>query len=166
MDLQTQVLSTHASSLVEEALRKFGKIRIQAAGSSMLPSIRPGDILTVHRRDMTQVSKGDIVLFIRKNRLYVHRVEEKKFSGSNCRALITRGDSLLKRDTPISSGELLGRVTSISRGRRHILPRPTLSASERMISSALRHFDWPAKNLLRLVWRIGRHRAAHRDHHR
>jgi hypothetical protein len=113
----------------------------------MLPAIRPGDIVTARRCEPEQVLKGEIVLFVRENRLFVHRVVKPSAGGR--KTLITRGDSVPDNDPPVSPGELLGCVTAIRRGRRVIVPRPALSVCERMISLTLRRFEWPAKGLVR-----------------
>ena len=55
---------------------------------------------------------GDVVLFSRKGRLFVHRVVE--MSGG---AVVTRGDSMLDADPPVAVSDVLGRVESIERGR-------------------------------------------------
>ncbi len=54
---------------------------------------------------------GDVVLFSRKGRLFVHRVVE--MSGG---AVVTRGDSMLDADPPVAVSDVLGRVESIERG--------------------------------------------------
>ena len=149
MDWLNRELTACATALVEESMRRFGEVRIRIAGSSMLPVIRPGDIVSVRRCVPTQVSRGEIVLFIRDKRLFVHRVLGEKPSADGQSALITRGDSVPENDPPVFAGELLGCVTAIHRGRRVIVPYRTSSIFERMISSVLRRFEWPAKGLLR-----------------
>ena len=54
---------------------------------------------------------GDVVLFSRNGRLFVHRVVE--MSGG---AVVTRGDSMLDADPPVAVSDVLGRVESIERG--------------------------------------------------
>ena len=54
---------------------------------------------------------GDVVLFSRKGRLFVHRVVE--LSGG---AVVTRGDSMLDADPPVAVSDVLGRVEAIERG--------------------------------------------------
>jgi len=110
--------------LVLEVVGGWGEARLAASGSSMLPSIRPGDVLEVHREGMAGISIGDIVVFEREARLVTHRVVEK-VGGSERTLLITRGDALRVPDPPVSPEELLGRVTAILRGGRRLDPRLT-----------------------------------------
>jgi hypothetical protein len=110
--------------LVLEVVGSLGEAHLPASGSSMLPSIRPGDVLEVHRERMAGVSKGDIVVFEREARLVTHRVVEK-VTGPERTLLITRGDALRAPDPPVTPEELLGRVTAILRGGRRLDPRLT-----------------------------------------
>ena len=83
--------------LFAEAARKFGEIRFKATGDSMLPSVWPGDLLTVRRQSFSEFRRGQIVLYERgaseNADLVAHRIVD--FSGDcSGRQLITRGDSL------------------------------------------------------------------------
>ena len=110
--------------LALEVVGSLGEARLAAGGSSMLPAIRPGDVLEVHRESMAGVSIGDIVVFEREARLVTHRVVEK-VSGRGGTLLITRGDALRVPDPPVTPEELLGRVTAVLRGERRLDPRLT-----------------------------------------
>src|SRR5438045_8259470 len=92
--------------LVSDILRKFGSGRLHLKGSSMLPSLLPGDILIVRQQPLSQLATGDIVVFARNGHLITHRIVGKSCEG--IRYLFTRGDSCEKPDAPISSHELLG----------------------------------------------------------
>jgi signal peptidase I len=93
-------------------------------GTSMVPSIHPGDLLTIQRAGLAEISPGEVVLFLQKERLFVHRVVDRKFAGTrdslaeSC--LITRGDRLRHDDPPVSSAELLGRVVCVERDNRKV----------------------------------------------
>src|SRR2546425_5624891 len=78
-------------------------------GFSMLPSIWPGDIACVSR--VAAYRPGDVVLFSRKGRLFIHRVVE--MSGG---AVVTRGDSMLDADPPVAVSDVLGRGESVEGG--------------------------------------------------
>jgi hypothetical protein len=64
------------------------------------------------------------VLFLQRERLFVHRVVGRDGAsgenGSGEARLITRGDRLRHDDPPVSSRQLLGRVVSIERGNRKV----------------------------------------------
>ena len=110
--------------LAAEVLRSSGRLRLRATGASMLPAVWPGDVLCVCRRSATQALPGDIILFARQGRLFAHRVVERTFH-QGAPYWITRGDTLDHHDPQVSSHELLGRITSIQRGSRRIVPRLT-----------------------------------------
>ncbi|MGH9774407.1 MAG: signal peptidase I [Candidatus Acidiferrales bacterium] len=101
--------------LVCELLRQFGALRFRAQGSSMIPSIYPGDILSVRQAAIHEVRCGDVVLYLREAGLCAHRVVRVQANGGQY-SLVTRGDALLQDDSPVHKEELLGRVVSVARG--------------------------------------------------
>ena len=133
------------NDLFLEVLRSFGEAKLAVTGASMLPAIWPGDVLEVRQQSMGEVLPGHIVLFGREGRLFAHRVVEK--TGRQDRAfLVTRGDCLGKPDPPVCPEELLGRVTTIVRGNRRIVPR--LTCWGRVASWLLRRSDFCTRVLM------------------
>ena len=107
-----------------EVFKSTGQAKLAVTGTSMLPAIRPGDMLEVQRQSMEAILPGDVVLFTRHGGFAAHRVAEK--AGEPDRPLlITRGDALHAPDAPVRPEELLGRVTAILRGGRRLAPRLT-----------------------------------------
>jgi len=123
-DEQGNISSELACGLAKEVVRTFGEVRLRVFGTSMVPSIIPGDLISIHRASLNNISPGEVVLFLRTGRLFVHRVVDRKLvatadsPGESC--LITRGDRLRQDDPPVSSSELLGRVVYIERDNRKI----------------------------------------------
>ena len=113
-----------ACGLAEEIVRTFGEVRLRVFGTSMVPSLLPGDLVSIHRASLEDISPGEVVLFLRKGRLFVHRVVDRKVVATADRReesyLITRGDRLCHEDPPVSSLELLGRVVCVERGNRKV----------------------------------------------
>src|ERR1700730_2178558 len=113
-----------ACGLAEEIVRTFGEVRLRVFGTSMVPSILPGDLVTIQRTSLKDISPGEVVLFLQKGRLFVHRVVAQKVAATadspSQSCLITRGDRLRHDDPPVSSVELLGRVFSIERNNRKV----------------------------------------------
>jgi signal peptidase I len=139
--------------LAAEVLRSFGRLRLPATGASMVPAIWPGDILSVHSADAMEALPGDIVLFGREGRLIAHRVVEKTLCHDGIQ-WITRGDIVGCNDAPISSHELLGRVTSIERGSRRLTPRQSLAG--RLASWILRRSELATRVVLKVrSWGLG-----------
>jgi signal peptidase I len=96
--------------LIREALERFGEARLRVTGSSMLPSIRPGDMVTIERRTLSEVRRGDVALFTHDDRLFAHRVIARDDD-----RLVTQGDSVPSIDAPVNAGDLLGVVVAVSR---------------------------------------------------
>jgi len=136
--------------LVADAIRAFGGLRLKVTGSSMLPSVFPGDILSIRQSEIVEVELGDIVLFDRDGRLFAHRVLDK-IQGTDQTYLITQGEQLPGTDPPISARELLGKVTSIERGESRIDPRAGLRLGSRIASIIFRHSAIATRLMLHLI---------------
>ena len=147
--------------LLAEVARKFGEIRFKATGDSMLPSVWPGDLLTVRRQSFSEFQSGEIVLYERedgenaltrsygpaspKGRGFVaHRIV-----GRNGRQLITRGDSLRRNDAPVNEDQVLGRVVCVTRNGRRI--GLEFTRKRRMAAWVLRRSDLAGRVLLRFA---------------
>ena len=114
--------------LVAETLRVSGGVRLRVFGASMLPSVWPGDILTIRHTVASEVKPGELVLWDHSGGLIVHRVVRNAADG-----LITRGDALPACDPPVMSSHLLGKVTSIQRGRARFAPKGKLNCPQRLL---------------------------------
>ena len=136
MHSESAALTSHAikCDLAGEVLRTSGRLRLKVTGWSMLPTVRPGDALTIDQATIDCISSGDIVLFRRDGRLFVHRVIQK----SDNAGLITQGDGMPHSDPPVSSGEVLGKVSSIMRDGKSLEPSSRLSLSGRAVAALVR----------------------------
>lgn len=132
-----------------EMLRCHGRIQFKAWGTSMLPSLWPGDLLTIQRAADNEVVSGDIVLVMRANRFFVHRLIERR-RVQDCLAWITRGDAMPHNDPPVGASELLGRVASVRRGNSSFVPSRQVSYP----NSALAWMLWRWDCFRRLTLRI------------
>lgn len=111
------------NELAAEAIRSFGELRLRVTGSSMLPAVRPNDVLLIRHCRSEATGPGDIVLYIRQRRLFAHRVISR--SGSR---LVTQGDGIAEPDVPVTANELLGKVIRVMRRGNTICheSKPTL----------------------------------------
>jgi hypothetical protein len=125
--------------LAAEILASGGTVRLRAFGTSMLPTLWPGDILTIEGKSCHPAA-GDIVLVLLNQRPFVHRVKERR-DGDGYSQWITRGDAVPQSDPPATDSELLGKVSFIQRNRRIIVPRRRLSAGARALAWVLCHCD-------------------------
>ena len=104
-------------SLAQETVQRFGRLRFRAMGSSMLPAIAAGDILTFRTATPGQLMPGQVVLVQGDDgRLVAHRL---LFNAQGL--LTTMGDSLRVPDAPLCITQLLGVLDAHERGAR-ILP--------------------------------------------
>lgn len=127
--------------LAVDALRSSGCLRLRVNGWSMLPSVRPGDTVLIERVNGNEISEGDIVLFGRDRRLFVHRVVKRKTQTG----LVTRGDSMRVSDPVLQENELLGKVVLLWRNGSRIEPQKGLSVWERLIACAVRRSEIAAR---------------------
>jgi signal peptidase I len=112
-----------STSEISRRMRLQGSVCLRLLGGSMTPWIRSGDLVFIKRYDFERVSAGDVILFERDGRLFVHRMtgrEETVRADERVVRLITKGDALDGLDAPVSAGEFRGRATRIHRGHRHI----------------------------------------------
>ncbi len=89
-------------------------VRFQAAGESMQPFIRNGDILEVASIAGTNARLGDVLLVEAGGRLLAHRVVKTKWKGRQ-QWISIKGDACSSPDGWFSAGCILGRVTAVER---------------------------------------------------
>lgn len=146
-----------ASELAEEVIRRFGEVRLRVFGTSMAPAILPGDLVVVRRAGLDEISAGDVVLFGRDGRFFVHRTVRRSIAtsadGAGRSCLVTRGDRLQQDDPPVSSKEILGRAISLVRDGRQIAPDPR--GPDSLLARLLRASDHMTFLYVRLLagWR-------------
>ena len=147
MDAQTNLGNATKRSLVVDVARTFGQVRLKVTGTSMLPSVWPGDILIIDRCSAAELAVGEIVLCYRSEELVAHRL-----TGKFGKRIVTRGDSLDYYDSPFEEDEIVGRVLSILRDGRYVDPSPTWW--NRMGSCILRRSQLSVRMLLGLRRRL------------
>lgn len=156
-NLSNEIVEETKRALAVEVLRLTGVMRVRAFGASMLPTLWPGDILTVHCVQPDEVSLGDLVLVARKGRFYVHRVVKPSAPlpmGQDQVAVATRGDCLVNDDP--QEGELLGRVTEIRRGDVVTRPRRQRSVWNLFVAGMLYRSNLLHRVALRMHSRLRR----------
>jgi hypothetical protein len=107
--------------LVADVAHRFGEVHVKVTGTSMLPSIRPGDTIVVARQGIDELSPGQLVLCRRGKGLVAHRIV-----GHRGGSLITRGDTHGDDDPPVHGSEIVGRVAAILRDGHRIDPEQSL----------------------------------------
>jgi len=135
--------------LAAEVLRSSGALRLQVTGRSMLPTIWPGDTLIIERIQRAAVSDGEIVLFGRDRRLFVHRLISRRSTPATA-GILTRGDAMSSPDPPLRESDLLGKVSFILRKDKRIRPRKSLRLPQRAVAAMIQRSDLVARIVLRL----------------
>jgi len=133
--------------LAAEILLRFSEFRFVAHGTSMLPSIYPGDCLTVKSFGSAVPHCGEIVLCHRAAEWRVHRIVAIGEHGP-ATLYILRGDALSEDDPPVRGGALLGRVTSVLRRGKPVNFDRTKGLCRRAVQSMVRHVGLTSALLL------------------
>jgi hypothetical protein len=136
MPLMMELREDHRLELAAEVLSAGHTIRLKAQGTSMLPSIWPGDVLSIEPRAAQALVPGDIVLVAKQSRFFVHRLIEKGNAW-----WITQGDSLPQFDEPATEVQLLGKVSLIHQKAGVIVPNSQPSRLSRTFAWVLCHSD-------------------------
>jgi signal peptidase I len=130
--------------LASDVLRSSGRLRLRVTGWSMLPTIFPGDTVMIERASGENVCEGDIVLFDRDRRLFVHRVSGKSGSTGDLR-IVTQGDAMTRPDPPVSGSQVLGKVRFVLRDGRLSQPATCLGFSSRAVAALVRRSSSAAR---------------------
>lgn len=151
------------TALADEVLRSFGKLQMIARGSSMIPTIYPGDVLLVERQPFMRLHPGRIVLALRDGRFFAHRIVQLTAVGGPP-LVITRGDALREDDPAFFHDEIVGGVKAVLRGRKRIeLDSEVAPGWKRSLRWAVRNFKGIGPGLLWCHARLHRARMPARD---
>ncbi len=124
----------------------------------MLPTLWPGDVLTVQSVRPEQVEPGEIVLYIRQDRFFIHRIVSTDLKRDKA-FLVTRGDCMFEDDPPVDRSELLGRIVEVRRAGTTFLPVPKLSTFRRLLAWLFCHWSL----FRRVGLRFGAYRRENND---
>lgn len=95
-------------------------LRIKPAGYSMFPAIRPGNIVIIAPvKNQSNLTPGDIIVFRRDSDFVLHRLTDIRYQ-KEIAFYITRGDSSIDEDKPITADKIFGVVTTIETKRGKI----------------------------------------------
>jgi signal peptidase I len=105
-----------ARSLIAE-----GKmVRCKAAGASMFPAIRDGDLVTLSPVDPERLKPGQVIAFeTSSGTLTIHRLVVTRSHDGHL-TFVTRGDARLGNDAPFGADRLVGQVVEVRRDGRQV----------------------------------------------
>jgi signal peptidase len=119
----TTQTSSPSFAFLSGDLLSFGLgVRFRAPGTSMHPTIRHGDLITVEPVAPCNLKRGDIILYRLQNDFIAHRlvnIEERNGCGLT---FFLRGDASTTCDAPVKPEQVLGKVVCLERGHRRIDP--------------------------------------------
>ena len=113
-------------NMATELLRSHGFLRLRVLGQSMLPTIWPGDLVTIQREIAGAIKIADIAVFRRDHRFFVHRVKNILVI-DGLKHFVTRGDSAANDDPFFPADTLLGKIVQIKHKNRSPVPSGHLS---------------------------------------
>ena len=106
---------------VSEAILNDGyNVRVSTRGPSMFPLIKTGDKITISPAKCFGV--GDLIVFKRDEQMVCHRLV-RVFEKDGIKYYQTRGDSFFSLDEPVTSDQILGKVTKIERENVSLMRR-------------------------------------------
>jgi hypothetical protein len=118
--LEVNLNHTEFADLSSEILGRGSALRFRAHGSSMLPFIRAGDILTIEPVPVTALKVGDVVFYrAAGDGLIAHRLVGREMHNGQM-ILLMRGDATTSPAERIQPEQILGRAASLQRGRKTI----------------------------------------------
>jgi signal peptidase I len=105
---------------MEKIFKKLLRLKtlpLKSTGQSMLPILRPNDIVYFKKTPFLKIKVNDLIIFKKKNQLITHRViyKTKKY-------LITKGDNNPNSDDKIYPKQILGKVYQIKRNGQIFKP--------------------------------------------
>ena len=98
-------------------------------GNSMGRTLPPGSRIRIELAERPSYELGEVVAFLARGKVVVHRVVYKGRRGAARGRLLTRGDAALIPDPAVDVGSVLGAVTAIDRDGDWVLPDGRLRRS-------------------------------------
>lgn len=112
--------------LIKEVIRKHGWVELPAEGTSMYPLIKQGNICRFVPCEAMKLKKGEIILFhTLSGSLVAHRLLSVESINEQVTYLL-KGDTNFGLDEPVGQEQLIGKLTSINKGKYRI-KLPSLS---------------------------------------
>ena len=115
--------ANNGAAAVAVGLNSKGRAFFKISGKSMLPWFRPGNIVFVRKTQISQISRGNVVLFKNNGHFSMHRVIQRISSrngNANGAQFITKGDWCVSPDAPIGAEQLCGKVEFLYRNGNEI----------------------------------------------
>jgi signal peptidase I len=106
-------------AVIDEALATGTMVRFHAEGTSMYPTIRDGEAITIARVAPDDVVRGDLLLCRQGRRVIAHRLVGIATRGA-IRIFELRGDAKAACDAPVAADAVVGRIIAVHRNGRSV----------------------------------------------
>jgi signal peptidase I len=133
--MQEACLREACCDLVTDIARASGKVQLKVTGTSMVPALWPGDLLTVRSCSPYELAPGSIIVFRQDQQLIVHRLMHRLGD-----QIVTRGDARPRLDKAVESSQIVGRVEIVMRNGRPVGLRDSLV--RQFVAVCLRRSEW------------------------
>ena len=115
--------SSPSFSILSRYLLSIGLgVRFRAPGTSMHPTIRHGDVITVEPVEPSNLKGRDIILYRRQRDFIAHRIVKIEERDGRGLTFIVRGDASVTCDSPVKPEQILGKVVCLERDHQIIDP--------------------------------------------
>jgi hypothetical protein len=105
------------TAVIEKALTTGTTVRFRAEGTSMYPTIRDGEAISIAAVSRDEIVHGDVLLCRHDKRVLAHRVVGVTANGTG-RVFELRGDAKAACDAPVGADDVVGRVIAVRRNGR------------------------------------------------
>ena len=134
--------------LLKRALKKGGQFTQKIEGESMLPTLKPGQSITISYADRKGIVLGDVLVFQGALNQVVHRLVETRQEGKNT-LYITKGDNNLSTDPPIEFSKVVGKISKIE--GRDFSSLESQEKKELMVARSLKQARI-GQIILKIIW--------------
>ena len=110
------------ADLGAELLSRGCGVRFRAPGTSMHPTIRHMNLITVESVAPWNLKRGDIILYRLQKSFIAHRIVHIESQNGCGLTFILRGDASAGCDAPVKPEQVLGKVVCLERNHRRIDP--------------------------------------------
>jgi signal peptidase I len=128
-------------AVVDKALTAGATVRFRAGGSSMYPTIRDGEAVTIAAVCTDDVVRGDVLLCRHEQRMVAHRVVGVGSRGSE-RFFELRGDSKASCDMLVGVDAVVGRIIDVCRNGRLVTLSGRAARLRHAVRAAGSHLKW------------------------
>jgi signal peptidase I len=129
------------AAVIEKALTAGATVRFRAEGTSMYPTIRDGEAITIAAICTNDIVRGDVLLCRHEQRLVAHRVVSVATRGSD-RFFELRGDSKASCDMPVDMDAVVGRIIDVCRNGRLVTLSGRGARLRHVVRAAASHIKW------------------------